>query len=413
MLLAGIDKPVEALESFQSALLIQQALAKDHPEVIEFQRGMATSLNGIGILLSGMNRSDEALDSHKEALAIRQKLADANPDGVEYRSELATSYSNIGILYRANKEPDSALKCYESALLILEKLVRENPRSADYASELGNSLNNLALLDLDAQRYDSARDRFFEAIRWQRNALKANPRHPKYRQFLAMNYKNLLLVAAALHDASLAAEAQKGLDELQASDPVLQAWDKRLAEVLQGKTPKGNAERLVLAKRAYDTKRYQVAVKFWADAMAADPQVAIQRQGFPRYNAACAAALVASGLDRDDPNPDDATRSRLRAQARDWLQGELDTWRGLGDDLKSRPEIVRQLKHWQEDADLVGIRDDKALNLLPETERSAWRALWENVARLLSRLESEPVKSQPTAPSQPASEKNPPIPPPS
>ena len=42
-----------------------------------------------------------------------------------------------------------------------------------------------------------------------------------------------------------------------------------------------------------------------------------------RYNAACAAALAASGQGKDDPPPDDAAKAKLRQQARDWLKAEL------------------------------------------------------------------------------------------
>jgi hypothetical protein len=126
-----------------------------------------------------------------------------------------------------------------------------------------------------------------------------------------------------------------------------------------------------------------------------------------------ASALAALSRNRDDPDHDDATRARNCTQALNWLKGELDTWRALGDDPKSRAEAVRNLKSWQEDPDLKGVREAEALRLLPETERAAWRTLWENGAQLRSRLESETVDSKPKRPPQTGSEKNPPIPPPS
>jgi hypothetical protein len=59
---------------------------------------------------------------------------------------------------------------------------------------------------------------------------------------------------------------------------------------------------------------------------------------------------------------------------------------------KVRPLIVRQLRHWQEDADFAGVRGPQALAKLPETERQAWQKLWDDIASALSRVQ---VKTTP------------------
>jgi hypothetical protein len=41
------------------------------------------------------------------------------------------------------------------------------------------------------------------------------------------------------------------------------------------------------------------------------------------------------------------------------------------------------LAHWQEDADLIGIRDKAALEKLPPAEQQAFTQLWAEVAALL------------------------------
>ena len=44
--------------------------------------------------------------------------------------------------------------------------------------------------------------------------------------------------------------------------------------------------------------------------------------------------------------------------------------------------MQRTLKHWQEDTDLVGLRDAAALAKLPEAERAEWQKLWAEVESL-------------------------------
>jgi hypothetical protein len=47
------------------------------------------------------------------------------------------------------------------------------------------------------------------------------------------------------------------------------------------------------------------------------------------------------------------------------------------------------LRHWQQDTDLDGVRDAKALASLPAAERDAWEKLWADVADLARKAEQQ------------------------
>lgn len=49
------------------------------------------------------------------------------------------------------------------------------------------------------------------------------------------------------------------------------------------------------------------------------------------------------------------------------------------------------MRHWQQDADLAGVRDAATLAKLPEDERKPWRELWDDVETLRQRA-AEPKK---------------------
>ncbi len=280
------------------------------------------------------------------------------------------------------------MQASESALAIKRKLAREHPESPDFASDLGGTLNNLALIDLDAKRFEQARARLREAVAWQRKALASNPANPTYRKFMSIHFNNLIKAARGLGDHESVAEAERGQATLRDSEPTLIALDTRLAAILRGgQRPGGNPERLRLAQRAYDKALHDAAAKLWADALDTDPKLAEDRQPETRYNAACAAALAGCGQGKDDPAPDDAAKARLREQARAWLKAELAAWDKVlatGPD-QSRAVVAQTLQHWQEDADLAGLREPDALEKLPEAERKGWRQLWAEAAELLKR----------------------------
>jgi hypothetical protein len=47
--------------------------------------------------------------------------------------------------------------------------------------------------------------------------------------------------------------------------------------------------------------------------------------------------------------------------------------------------VQQTLKHWQEDTDLIAIRDKDALAKLPAEERDGWQKLWAEVLDLLQK----------------------------
>jgi DNA-directed RNA polymerase specialized sigma24 family protein len=110
---------------------------------------------------------------------------------------------------------------------------------------------------------------------------------------------------------------------------------------------------------------------------------------------ACYAALAAAGQGEDAAKLDDKERARLRKQALDWLRADLAAYAKL---LETGPPparalVQRQMRHWQKDSDLAGIRAAAALAKLPPAERTAFTQLWSDAASLLKKAEA-PAKKE-------------------
>ena len=91
--------------------------------------------------------------------------------------------------------------------------------------------------------------------------------------------------------------------------------------MLRGK-PVNNAERLRFAHLAFDHKKFVLAARLWAEALANDPTLGDDRQTAHRYSAARAACMAAIGLDQDEPPLDETAKAKFRRQALDWLNAE-------------------------------------------------------------------------------------------
>src|SRR5262249_8597480 len=131
---------------------------------------------------------------------------------------------------------------------------------------------------------------------------------------------------------------------------------------------------------AHDHKKFALATRLWAEALARDSKLGDDRMTRPRYNAARAAVMAAAGQGQDEPPLDDAARAKLRRRAFDWLEAELTA-------LDSRPESSwprAKPWDWRKDSDLASIRDAAALARLPADEQKQWQALWSRVETFAS-----------------------------
>jgi serine/threonine-protein kinase len=351
----------------------------------------------LGVALHGSGRLDEAIRRYEEALRLDPRHANAHNNlGVALKSrrrdkeavahyeealrldpQFASAHNNLGNALYDDGRLDEAVRHYEAALQI-------NPRYAQAHQNLGNALYQLG-------RVEEAVGRYEEAIRLD----------PAYAQARATLSRALLTLGrfAEARDA-----ARRCLDQLPARHQLrptatrllqrcerLLALEARLPAVLEGKDkPADAAERLDFAALCQATQRPAAAARFCADAFAADAKLADDLRAGHRYNAACAAALAAAGRGSDAPKPDDKERARLRGQALGWLRADLAA---QAKQLKSwLPGAAGQakaaLRHWQQDADLAGVRDKSALAELPADERAEWEKLWAEVADLLRRADA-------------------------
>jgi tetratricopeptide (TPR) repeat protein len=367
----------EAIKEFRAAIALDPTLATPH--------------NGLGNALSAKKELDGAIKEFRAAIALDPKHA--------------TPHNGLGNALRDKKELDAAIKEFRAAIAL-------DPKYSLPHYNLGRALLDKKELDAAIQEY--------------RAAVALDPHYPKahYNLGIALTAKKELDAAIQEYRAAIAldpklAEAHCNLGhllgqqgqlataaeefrkghELGSKQPgwsypsalwvrqaeQLVALDRKLTALLEGKDkPADDAERLALADLCQQPYKqlYAGAGRFYAEAFAHDPKLAGDMQKQHRYNAACAAALAGCGEGKDADKSDDKERARLRQQALAWLRADLVAWTKLAESDKpaARKAVQAALQHWQDDADLAGVRDKDALENLPEAERDAWRKLWDDVA---------------------------------
>jgi serine/threonine-protein kinase len=369
----------------------------------------------------------------EDAVTIYQESLALKPD-------FALTHLNLGNAYQRQKN-------YAAAEAEFRKSIRLDPLDATAHYDLGNCLWRTGRLEEAAAAYREAirldgnlfqahsnlggvldnLDRLDEAVAAHREAVRVNPRDEKNHNNLAASlerqgrrdeavaaYREAVRVkpdyaaghfnlGKALHAQGRFAEALESLrrgHELGRKDPrwgrPSAEWvkrcerslelDGRLAAVLAGEDEPPAAEGLEFAELCLIRERPAAAARLFADAFAAETELADDLEAGHRYAAACAAARAASGQGADAAGLAEEEVAWLRARSLAWLSADLAAWRrALASNPAARPVVSTKLANWQTDPDLARVRAAEALAALPGDERAAWQGFWAEVADLRRR----------------------------
>jgi tetratricopeptide (TPR) repeat protein len=421
---------------------VDEAIAECR-EAIRLDKNYANAHNNLGMALRSKGTMDEAIAEYRKAIRLKQDFPEAHynlgnalrdkgrldeaikefQEAIRLKQDFPNAHFNLGNALYHKGRLDEAIAEYQGAIRLKQafpeahhklgdalcKKGRHDEAIAEYRESIRLEKNNpeahynLGNTLRTMRRLDEAVAEFRETLRLRKDLAEAH-----------CNLGHVLLQQGRFADGLAALNRGHELGSQNPRWPYPSAQWVRTAEhlvALEGKLPKvlkgeahpaDAAEQLVLAGmcQRLNKKLYAAASRLYADAFDAEPKLAGDLDSQARYNAACAAALAGCGHGQDAPASDGPERGRLRRQALDWLRADLGAYCKLlvTEPDKVRPAVCQRMQHWQQDADLAGVRDPAALAKLPEAERQQWQALWQEVEALRQRA-AGPLK--PTKPSGP------------
>jgi tetratricopeptide (TPR) repeat protein len=394
-------------------------------EAIRLNKDDSDAHNNLGSALSYQGRLDEAVAAFRQAIRLKK--------------DFAVAYLNLGVALRYKGQVDQAIAAYREAIRIkkdyaqahhylgralrltgqLEEAIAEFREAIRLNKDVAEVHYNLGLALQVQGRLDEAIAAYREAIRIKKDyaeahvhlgdalrdkgrleeSLAACREAIRLKKDLAEAYCTLGLTLMFQADFRPALEALRRGHELGSRNPRwnnpsaqwvqkcerLLELDGRLPDFLAGKAkPAGAAECVDLAEVCVFKHLDRAACRFYEEAFATEPKLAARH----RSKAAGAAAQAGCGRANDADKVDDKERARLRRQALDWLQADLEAWRHLLDnksDNASAARVAGVLQRWLTDPTLVVVREPKQLANLPEAERQPWREFWAQVAETLAR----------------------------
>jgi tetratricopeptide (TPR) repeat protein len=332
-----------------------------HRKAIALDPKLAMAHTNLGVALWDKGKVEEAFACYQEAVALDPKLAMA--------------HLGLGVALWNKGKVEEAFACYQEAIAL-------DPN-------LAMAYNNLGAILCDVKRdYDKAIACFHKAIARDPTLVLAHTglgvalyRKGKVDEAIACFQKAIAVNSNYAHARALLANAKR----------MATIRDKFAAFQKGTYKPATPSERLDLAEWCQLKKLHHTAAELYAAAFAEGPTLADNLNAGHRYNAACVAALAASGQGEDAAKLDEREKARWRRQALTWLRADLAqrAKQLAAGKPADRQEVAAQMQHWQQDSDLAGLRDRAALAKLPAEQQKACTQLWADVATLLKKAQEK------------------------
>jgi non-specific serine/threonine protein kinase/serine/threonine-protein kinase len=224
----------DAIEALPGATAVRERLVRDALAYLDslaaeasgepaLQRELAAAYERMGSVLgkpyaASLGNVKGALDSYQKALRIREAMVSADPRSPQNRRELADSHRQLGWQLLATTGTDAAREHFRQAIAIYSKLVVEYPGDGAVRLALARTYNQLGSLLEDRGDLSGALENERRALALLTELHSASPGEREIRTTLSTTYdyiaRSLFLggeTAAALENNRLALELRAAL----------------------------------------------------------------------------------------------------------------------------------------------------------------------------------------------------------
>jgi serine/threonine-protein kinase len=387
---------MHAQGDLNGAVAVYQKAIALNPDYAQVHSSLGTALHEQGDLPGALAAYQKAIALKPDLAVARWRLGNTLRDkgdlpgalaayqkAIALKPDYAEVHNSLGIALHAKGDLPGALAAYRKAIAL-------KPDCVEAYNNLGNTLKAKGDLPDAVAAYQKA------------IALK-----PDY----ALAHCSLGFVLQQQGEFAKALEEFRRGHELGSKSPLwrnpsaqwqrhcqrLLELDRRFPDFLAGKaTPANAAERIDLAELCALKQWNRTALRFYGEAFAIQPTLLAVH----RYNAACVAVLAGCGRGQEAVKVDEKERARLRRQALDWLCAHLETQVRLLDKEPARAaaNVAKDLGHWLEDLDFVGVRESEQLAKLPPEEQDEWGCFWTEVAEQAARAHDAAQQNPAPAP---------------
>jgi tetratricopeptide (TPR) repeat protein len=189
--LADTSEAARGIEYLRKSLALYSELTADDPSNSGLRHDLAETYNATGLALEGRDDMAVALDHYRKALPIYEELLAANPQDHGNRRSFSAVHENIGRALFLSNDVKGALQHNQKALELREALVTEDPTNADYRRLLGVSYQDNGDYQAWIKDTKAALDSFRKKLALDEHSVAADPANAQARGDLAYSCQRM------------------------------------------------------------------------------------------------------------------------------------------------------------------------------------------------------------------------------
>ena len=186
-----IGETQKSVDKYRQAQAIRESLARAEPLSEDARFKLANTHDAIGDALADFPDWKGALEEYKEGLVGFVSLSTLNPKDVSYRRMIALTKTKVGFVFENTDRIADALKQYQEALAILKALVLEDPSNALLQHNLAFTHLDIGDILTKLREYGHARKEFLEAVSIDELLSRADPADMRVSRNLVMTFAHM------------------------------------------------------------------------------------------------------------------------------------------------------------------------------------------------------------------------------
>lgn len=263
LIVEELDSPEAAIESYEKARQMQEALLADAPDSKSTKRALSRTLNALARVEVRTGDLDDAEKLFNETRKLRVELVETTDDPderFEFDRLLASVDMNRGLLARQRSEFDQAATLYQAAQKHRQQTLPVRPKDPQLRRDLAKGWYNLANLGIDQNDAEAVSRNVELAISQLEELLDENPDDLRDRYLLALCYR----LKGDLNAALIPADASNLVKSIDAYNKARFA-----IQDLSGRSPAVHRYRLELGQLLMNIGQLEAQQQHYDDARAA------------------------------------------------------------------------------------------------------------------------------------------------
>jgi serine/threonine protein kinase/tetratricopeptide (TPR) repeat protein len=187
---ASLGDRAGALQSYEKALRVREALVAAAPTHVQGRRDLAGIYRRIGTQLLETKDATRGVEYLKKSLALCSSLAEELPGDRDIRHQLAESYNSVGPALLDIGDTAGALRYLHKALPIYEELLESNPLDRGLRRSLSVVYHDISRTLFLTNDTKGALENNERALVLRERLVTEDPTNADYRRILAVSYQD-------------------------------------------------------------------------------------------------------------------------------------------------------------------------------------------------------------------------------